>query len=551
MRQGLSLRVSQHLALTPQLQQSIRLLQLSTLELGQEVEQMLDDNPFLERLNEEAPREEFGVAQADAPVAREEREDGGDAADSAFTSGTSGTSSTESAASDTADAPAPDTVDAEPDWDGDGTVDLAIDDSEWGGDAPARTSGAGDDERADATELAHSHESLQDHLHRQALGLRLSAEDAAALRFLIESLNDDGYLEDSLPALASALAGDDNDQFDELVHHFQVALGLLQSLEPAGVGARSLGECLAIQLRLLAREAGDAMGGAAGMAAHAARPDDSADEDEDAAIRRVALAVCKQPMDLLAKRDFKRLAALTHAREEQVRHALQLIARLEPKPGRRFVDVERNVIVPDVIVTRSGRGASVRLRVQLNPDVMPRLRVHDAYAGALKAHKSEGSPALSQRLQEARWFIKNIQQRFDTILRVANAIVERQKNYFIHGELAMRPLVLREIADELGLHESTISRVTTAKYMATPFGTVELKYFFGSALGTEAGGNASSTAVRALIKQFVASESTKKPLSDSQIAEMLKEQGIECARRTVAKYREALRIAPANLRKAL
>jgi len=182
---------------------------------------------------------------------------------------------------------------------------------------------------------------------------------------------------------------------------------------------------------------------------------------------------------------------------------------------------------------------------------MPRLRVHDVYAGALKAHRGEGHQALAQRLQEARWFIKNIQQRFDTILRVSNAIVERQKNFFMHGELAMRPLVLREIADELGLHESTISRVTTAKYMATPFGTFELKYFFGSALGTETGGNASSTAVRALIKQFVVAEDTKKPLSDSQISEMLKEQGIECARRTVAKYREALRIAPANLRKAL
>ncbi|RYY81187.1 MAG: RNA polymerase sigma-54 factor, partial [Comamonadaceae bacterium] len=303
---------------------------------------------------------------------------------------------------------------------------------------------------------------------------------------------------------------------------------------PVGVGARDLGECLAIQLRALARAQADGDG-----------------DDEDAAAITVALAMCKQPMELLAKRDFKRLAALTHAREELVRQALQLIARLEPKPGRKFVDVERNVIVPDVLVTRAGRGTSMKLRVQLNPDVMPRLRVHDIYAGALKSHKGEGSQALGQRLQEARWFIKNIQQRFDTILRVSNAIVERQKNFFVHGELAMRPLVLREIADELGLHESTISRVTTAKYMSTPYGTVELKYFFGSALGTETGGNASSTAVRALIKQFVSSESTKKPLSDSQISEMLKEQGIECARRTVAKYREALRIAPANLRKAL
>ncbi|MFT4266994.1 MAG: RNA polymerase factor sigma-54 [Xenophilus sp.] len=521
MKQGLSLRVSQHLALTPQLQQSIRLLQLSTLELAQEVEQMLDDNPFLERLAEEAPREEFGLDAADAPP----REDG----DMAVAA--SGPDASAAVSAGDTDAPVSDAVDAEPDWEGDGSVDLAPDDSEWGGEAPPRGNAADDDERADATELARSHESLQDHLHRQALSLRLSPEDSAALRFLIESLNDDGYLEDSLPALASALAGDDNDQFDELVHHFQVALGLLQSLEPVGVGARDLGECLTIQLRAGAAD----------------------DEGDEAAmeVRKIALAICRQPMELLAKRDFRRLTALTRGSEDEVRQAMQLIARLEPKPGRRFVDVERHVIVPDVIVTRSGRGAGMKLRVQLNPDVMPRLRVHDIYAGALKAHKGEGGQALSQRLQEARWFIKNIQQRFDTILRVSNAIVERQKNFFVHGELAMRPLVLREIADELGLHESTISRVTTAKYMATPFGTVELKYFFGSALGTETGGNASSTAVRALIKQFVGAESAKKPLSDSQISDLLKEQGIECARRTVAKYREALRIAPANLRKAL
>jgi RNA polymerase sigma-54 factor len=266
---------------------------------------------------------------------------------------------------------------------------------------------------------------------------------------------------------------------------------------------------------------------------------------------RAAMAVCKQPIALLAKRDVKRLAYLCGCPETVVKAAIAVIGRLDPKPGRRFVNVERNLVVPDVLVVKSGRG----FKITLNSDVMPRLRVHDIYANALRQHggrgKGQGGPALQQRLQEARWFIKNIQQRFDTILRVSSAIVERQKNFFTHGELAMRPLVLREIADELGLHESTISRVTTAKYMSTPFGTFELKYFFGSALGTETGGNASSTAVRALIKQFVASESLKKPFSDNQISEMLKEQGIECARRTVAKYREALRIAPANLRKSL
>ena len=523
MKQGLSLRVSQHLALTPQLQQSIRLLQLSTLELSQEVDQMLDENPFLELTAEEAPREEFGLSQADAPVRRDDLEAEGDS--NSIANNDQSTLGTEKNESETA---LPDS------WEGDGTTEVRPDDSEWGGDAPARKNNLEDDERTDAAELARSQESLTAFLHRQALALRLSEVDRAALRFLIESLNDDGYLEDALADLAAGLAGDDLEQVEELEHRVTVALRLLQSLEPTGVGARDLAECLGLQIQ-----------------ARLAVVEDEGGEPEERATLLAAQKVCAQPMDLLARRDIKRLAQLCGEPESAIRAAIGLIGRLEPKPGRRFIDVERNIIVPDVIVTQVGRGAQPKFTVRLNADVMPRLRVHDIYASALRQHKGEGSQALQQRLQEARWFIKNIQQRFDTILRVSNAIVERQKNFFVHGELAMRPLVLREIADELGLHESTISRVTTAKYMATPYGTFELKYFFGSALGTETGGNASSTAVRALIKQFVSAESAKKPLSDNQISEMLKEQGIECARRTVAKYREALRIAPANLRKAL
>ena len=518
MKQGLSLRVSQHLALTPQLQQSIRLLQLSTLELSQEVEQMLGDNPFLEVSADEAPREEFGLDRADAP-SQEERE--GEFAGSFEDGGVTERS--------TASTPEPDTapVDSEPkDWEGDGGTEVVPDDGEWGGEAQARRNNIEGGDDVEAADLARPHESLQDHLHRQALSLRLADEDRAAVRFLIESLNDDGYLEEPVEELAAGLAPSDPEQQEELVHRFTVALRLLHHLDPPGIGARSLAECLTLQLRALQAEGHDP-------------------------IREIALAICRHPMDLLARRDVKRLSSLCGEAEAGIKAAIGLITRLEPKPGRRFANVERNVVIPDVLVTKIARASQPRFRVQLNPDVMPRLRVHDIYAGALKAHRGEGHQALQQRLQEARWFIKNIQQRFDTILRVSNAIVERQKNFFVHGELAMRPLVLREIADELGLHESTISRVTTAKYMATPYGTFELKYFFGSALGTETGGNASSTAVRALIRQFVAAESTAKPLSDSQISDMLKEQGIECARRTVAKYREALRISPANLRKAL
>ena len=544
MKQGLSLRVSQHLALTPQLQQSIRLLQLSTLELTQEVDQMLDENPFLERPVDDAPREEFGLAQADTRVVEDDRQT------ESATSSIAEYTSESGAGAQNDDTATPLAAEDAQSWDGDGTVEMAPDDNEWGVDAKAHGNNLDGEGELDATELARHQESLQSSLHWQALGLRLSEEDAAALRFLIESLNDDGYLEDSLTALAEGLAGaDDAEQLADLVHHFTVALGLLQTLEPAGVGARNLGECLSLQLH--AMQAALHRGGTeAGAGAH---PGPAAAQKLCVA---VALRICAQPMDLLARRDIKHLMQLCGSSDAGVRDAIALIGRLEPKPGRRFVNVERNVVVPDVLVIQLGTGTRAKFRVQLNADVMPRLRVHDIYANALKAHRGGGREssnyaALQQRLQEARWFIKNIQQRFDTILRVSTAIVDRQKNFFMHGALAMRPLVLREIADELGLHESTISRVTTAKYMATPFGTFELKYFFGSGLTTDSGGNASSTAVRALIKQFVSAETLKKPLSDNQISLMLKEQGIECARRTVAKYREALKIAPANLRKAL
>ncbi|HKX94777.1 MAG TPA: RNA polymerase factor sigma-54, partial [Methylibium sp.] len=300
------------------------------------------------------------------------------------------------------------------------------------------------------------------------------------------------------------------------------ALKWLQNLEPAGVGARDLSECLVLQLR----------GGPRCEA------------------QMIAILICKNHLELLARRDAKKLMAATGADEELLKAAQSLIVHCEPKPGRPFANAEANIVVPDVIVQKAGRG----WKVVLNPDVMPKLRINDLYAQAIRQQRgarTESGAALSSRLQEARWFMKNILQRFDTIQRVSQAIVERQKAFFSHGAIAMKPLVLREIADELGLHESTISRVTTAKYMSTPYGTYELKYFFGSSLNTEAGGNASSTAVRALIKQLVAAEDAKKPLSDSQISQMLEEQGIQVARRTVAKYREALKIAPANLRREL
>ncbi|MBC8055887.1 MAG: RNA polymerase factor sigma-54, partial [Rhizobiales bacterium] len=394
---------------------------------------------------------------------------------------------------------------------------------------PGKSSASPDGDDFDGADRDTAIPSLQDHLREQLSSLRLSATDAAAVMVLIESLDDDGYLADPLEEIAAQLAGD-AEQREELLERLQCGLRYLQSMEPSGVGARDLAECLTLQLRLKARSEA----------------------------QMIAIIVCKQHLDLLARRDLKKLCAVTGADEDLLREAQALIVALEPKPGRQFARAEANIIIPDVIVQKSGRG----WKVTLNPDVMPKLRINDLYANAIRAQRGPGSRSapdalngagagLNSRLQEARWFMKNILQRFDTIQRVSQAIVERQKNFFTHGAIAMKPLVLREIADELGLHESTISRVTTAKYMNTPFGTYELKYFFGSSLNTEAGGNASSTAVRALIKQIVAAENPAKPLSDSQISQMLDEQGIHVARRTVAKYRDALKIAPTQLRKAM
>ena len=508
MKPSLQIRLSQHLALTPQLQQSIRLLQLSTLELHQEVEQMLEQNPFLETEEESAPAFD-PLAERITPNERASEREAESAADAVTGSGD--------------DAPGVDSAEfgatEREDWEN-GTE---RDDFDGIRETPGTgTTAGGDSDDFDPQDRDPAGQTLQDFLRAQLPGMRLSAEDAAALHVLIESLDDDGYLADPLEEIATQLAGEDEDARTELLERLQCALKWLQSMEPPGVGARSLGECLTLQLRLRERSESQA----------------------------IAIIICKQHLDLLARRDMKKLMAATGADEAMLKEAQGLITSLEPKPARPFARAEANIIVPDVLVQKTGRS----WKVVLNPDVMPKLRINDLYAQAIRGARGAGNGSaagLNSRLQEARWFMKNIQQRFDTIQRVSQAIVERQKSFFTHGEIAMKPLVLREIADELGLHESTISRVTTAKYMATPFGTFELKYFFGSSLNTEAGGNASSTAVRALIKQLVCAEDPSKPLSDSQLSQMLEEQGIQVARRTVAKYREALRIAPANLRRAL
>jgi RNA polymerase sigma-54 factor len=491
MKQTLQLRISQHLALTPQLQQSIRLLQLSTLELHQELEQILADNPLLERLDD--PLDHSVRLLADGAI------------------GAAGIAS----ASDNAVADSSPAADMEPGFEASDAPDAAAPgEADWSFDDVARTSKAPEDD--DARPQLEAHEStLREHLLEQ-LGVTVdNRRDRALVELMIDALNDNGYLEESLEEIHARLPAELEIDIEEL----SIALKLLQSFDPAGVGARNASECLALQIRRLAKVA--------------------------MVTRRMALAIVENHLGLFAQRDFNKLKKALDCDDEDLREAQVVIKRCNPHPGAVFATDASDYVVPDVIVKRTRNG----WQVVLNHDVMPRLRVNAMYANILKQSKGEGS--LTSQLQEAKWLIKNMRQRFDTILRVAQAIVDRQRNFFSHGAVAMRPLVLREIADTLGLHESTISRVTTQKYMLTPHGMFELKYFFGSHVATEAGGEASSTAIRALIKQLIGAENPKNPFSDSKIADMLAEQGMVVARRTVAKYREALKIPPVNLRKSL
>ena len=503
MKPSLQLKLSQQLALTPQLQQSIRLLQLSTLELNQELEQILAENPLLERLDDPladcariAPNGSLDTTVAPAA-------DGGPAA--------GGT-----------DPPDASPADADPRGergDDDGRGDAGDGTLDWGGDSRGPRADGDDDDREYA-QVSSGGETLRDHLLRQLAGTGCSTRDRALVTLLVDELDGDGYLHASLDEVLQALPAELELEPEEL----SAALRLLQSFDPPGVGARSIPECLLLQLAALPP---------------AARPPEPT--------LKLAGAIVHHHLELLAARDFARLKRVLRCDDDQLRAAQAAIRALNPRPGSAFAGEPAAYVVPDVIVRR-GRGG---WRAVLNPDVMPRLRINDVYAQILRRNRGAAAGALSSQLQEARWLVKNVQQRFDTIQRVAQAIVERQRAFFTHGAVAMRPLVLREIADALGLHESTVSRVTTQKYMLTPFGTFEMKYFFGSHVATDTGGAASSTAIRALIKQLVTAEDSKTPLSDSRIAELLGEQGIVVARRTVAKYREALQIPPVAQRKSL
>jgi RNA polymerase sigma-54 factor len=502
MKASIQLRIAQHLALTPQLQQSIRLLQLSTLELNQELEQALMDNPLLER--DDDPMAAHARLAGDGSI-----QDDGRGAEAVGPE--EGGAEAESVPSPP-DSPA--SADDQPDFESQSL--------DWGNSREARD----DDDEPSALAWAAAEATLQDHLRQQLSSTQASKRDRVLIGLLIEAVEDDGYLRTSLEEVQAMCPSSEAVELDEL----SAALRLLQSFDPVGVGARCLEECLLLQVQARLR---------------------SIPPGADGAQRRhldLAKKIVSEHLLLFANRDFVKLKKLTGANDDELRAVHHLIHGLNPRPGLGFATTAPDYVVPDILVRRQ-KG---RWTAQLNPDVMPRLRVNQAYATIFKRDKGQPSHAAwSARLQEARWLIRNLRQRFQTIQRVSQAIVDRQSHFFSHGAIAMRPLVLREIADAVGLHESTVSRVTANKYMATPMGVFELRYFFGSHVATDAGGAASSTAIRALIGQLIAAEDASKPLSDSRLAELLGEQGIVVARRTVAKYRELLHIPPVALRKTL
>ena len=532
MKAGLQLKLAQHLTLTPQLQQSIRLLQLSTLELQQEIEAALAENPLLELAESDAPDDRGADDPIDVPdavdayasaVDRENLLDGSDSMaaysepeqqdtreigpDSSALGGDGGQGDAADFIATVSTESAVDSITGEADFDG-----PALDFAEWG------SSGAGsfdDDDESFESQRA-SPPSLREHLRAQLVLVKESAEILQLVHALIDSLDEHGYLSVTKSDIDGLLAkcGSDDGIPDET---WDTALGILQSLEPAGVGASDLRECLLLQLKQCPNN-GDT---------------------------KLARRIVGEALEHLGKRDYARIKKLFDIDDIDLKDAHAVIRTLTPRPGAPFADISASLMVPDVIVRRNKR----KWVAELNSVAVPRLSVNSVYADMLHREKEGRSTPLSTQLQEARWLVKNVAQRFDTILRVSSEIVERQQAFFDHGEVAMRPLVLREVADALGLHESTVSRVTTQKYLSCMRGSFELKYFFGSHVATDAGGAASSTAIRAMIKTLISEEDQNEPLTDSRIAEILGDQGIIVARRTVAKYRELQNIAPVNLRR--
>lgn len=493
MKQTLQLKLGQHLTMTPQLQQAIRLLQLSSLELNIEVQDALDSNMMLELDDESGlnQEEQFGDA-APERIDTERLDEAGE---------------NDTVESTTKDIPEDLPVDS--DWE-------EIYDSI----APAGTlPSVGIGAQSEFEGIRSADDSLREHLLWQLNLLPLTDTDKAIAFAIVDMLSDDGYLESDLEALCETVNGQDEAKIE--LDEVAAVLKQVQGLDPVGVAARDLRECLLLQLGQV---------------------------DPSTPWLAEAKQVCDKYLSVLGSRDYPQVMRRLKIAQDELKQVLDLIQSMNPRPGASFNEKPPEYVIPDVYV-RKDKG---RWKVELNSESLPQIRVNPYYASMIRrADNSPDNSSLKSHLQEAKWFIKSLQSRSETLLRVATAIVERQQAFLEYGDEAMKPLVLHDIAEVLDMHESTISRVTTRKYMHSPRGIYELKYFFSSHVGTTLGGEASSIAIRAVIKKIIAAENSQKPLSDSKLANLLSDQGVKVARRTVAKYREAMQIPPSNERKKL
>ncbi|GMG86599.1 RNA polymerase factor sigma-54 [Biformimicrobium ophioploci] len=494
MKQSLQLKLGTHLTMTPQLQQAIRLLQLSTLDLQQEIQQALDSNPMLES------EADSGIAEQEEPSPRE--------------LSTQEPASPDQNSDSRKDVEDQSTAD---DWNQDIPNELPVD-TQWDDVYSSSPSSSAPSAPADDS-LGFEHfnsapESLQQHLAWQLNLTALSDADKAIGTAIIDAIAPSGLL--CMP-LAEIIEGMDDVEEDEA----HAVLTTIQQFDPAGVGACDLAECLMLQLRQL--PAGTPW-------------------------LQEARTIIGRHMALLGNRDFRTLMRRMRLKEPELGEVLKLIQTLNPRPGDAIEQEEAQYVVPDVIVSRH----EDRWVVELNPETTPRLRINNEYASLIRrADNSSDNNYLRDNLQEARWFLKSLQSRNETLLKVASSIIEKQREFFEHGPESMKPMVLADVAEAIGMHESTISRVTTQKYMMTPQGIFELKYFFSSHVGTDTGEDASSTAIRAMIRKLIEAETPRKPLSDNKITQMLDGKGIKVARRTVAKYRESMNIPSSSERKRL
>ena len=494
MKQALQFRLGQNLTMTPQLQQAIRLLQLSTLELNTEIQDALDSNMMLE-VGEDSDNTSNEVSSDNNDVSQNENTE------------PSNDKNLESITDSTTSETMPDDLPVDTSWDD--IYDSIL---------PGTTSAASSTYNADDQPEVYtaSTESLHESLRWQIKMTPFSELDAAIAEVIVDEINDDGFLQTTVEDIAATLESleVETDEVEAVLHQ-------VQNFDPAGVGARDLRESISIQLHRQAN---------------------------DVDLREYAIKLVDEYFELLANREYPQLMRKMKLSEDDLKDVIQLIQSMNPRPGGQITANQAEYIIPDVTVKKVNN----TWKVELNSDAAPKLRVNSTYANMIKDVKnSDDNSSMKNHLQEARWFIKSLISRNETLLKVAHCIVERQKEFLEHGEEAMKALVLHDIAEAVDMHESTISRVTTKKYMHTPRGIFELKYFFSSHVSTASGGECSATAIRALIKKLVAAEMPKKPLSDNKIALILEEQGINVARRTVAKYRESLAIPPSNERKRL